>query len=101
MPTMILKNGPTGHLWEPHDRWNNTSKLWPIRIPMYSSTMYDFHNSTDNFVNPSFLPFCTPKRRPELALKTGILVPKVAYDLPEFKIRPGDRSDHIAIIMHN
>ena len=34
MPTMILKNGPTGHLWEPHDRWNNTSKLWPIRIPI-------------------------------------------------------------------
>ena len=52
----------------------------------YELTMYDFHDSTDTFVNQSFLPFCT--RLPELALKTGILVPKVAYDLPEFKIRP-------------
>ena len=52
-------------------------------------TMYDFHDSTDIFVNPSFLPFCVPKRHPELvALKTGILVPKVAYDLPKFKISP-------------
>ena len=49
--------------------------------------MYDFHDSTDIFVNPSFLPFCTQKA-PELALNTGIFVPKVAYDLPEFKIRP-------------
>ena len=34
--------------------------------------------------------FCyfVPKRHTELALKIGILVPKVAYDLPEFKIRP-------------
>ena len=24
-------------------------------------TMYDFHDSTDIFVNPSFLPFCTQK----------------------------------------
>ena len=41
--------------------------------------------------------FChfVPKRHPELALKTGILMPKVAYNLPEFKIRP---TDHIAII---
>ena len=46
-------------------------------------TMYNFHDSTDTFVTPTFLQFCTQK-----ALKTGILVPKVAYDLPEFKIRP-------------
>ena len=57
-------------------------------------TMYDFHDSTDILVNPSFLPFCT-QNNPELALKTGIFVPKVTYDLPEFKIRP---QDHIAII---
>ena len=38
--------------------------------------MYDFHDAIDIFVNQSFF-----------ALKTGILVPKVAYDLPEFKIR--------------
>ena len=50
--------------------------------------MYDFYNSTDIFVNPSFLPICTQKAHPELALKTGILVPKVAYDLLEFKIKP-------------
>ena len=31
----------------------------------------------------------------KLDLKTGILVPKVVYDLTEFKIRPWD---HIAII---
>ena len=49
---------------------------------------------TDIFVNPSFLPFCTRKRFPELALNTGILVPKVAYNLPELKIMP---RDHIAI----
>ena len=48
------------------------------------TTMYDFHDFTDIFVNPSFLPFCTQKA----PLKAGILVPKVAYDLPEFKIRP-------------
>ena len=37
--------------------------------------------------------FCNfvPNRHPELALKTSILVPKVAYDLPEFKIRPKDQ----------
>ena len=51
--------------------------------------MYNFHNSADIFVNPLFLSFL-PKMHPELALKTGILVPKVAYDqdLPEFKSRP-------------
>ena len=59
------------------------------------NTMYDFHNSTEIFVNPLFLLFCTPKTLlPELALKTGILVPK---DLPEFKISPWD---HIATIIH-
>ena len=46
-----------------------------------AGTMYDFYDSTDIFVNPLFLPFCTQKDS-ELALKTGILVPKVAYDLP-------------------
>ena len=51
--------------------------------------MYDFHDSTNIFVNPSFLNF-VPKMHPE-----HILVPKVAYDLPEFKIRP---RYHIAII---
>ena len=51
--------------------------------------MFNFHDSTDIFVNPSFLPFCTRQMlHPELALKPGILVPKVACDLPEFKIRP-------------
>ena len=54
----------------------------------HPGTMNDFHDSTDIFVNPSFLPFCTQNRHPELSIKTGILVPKVAYDLPEFKIRP-------------
>ena len=48
--------------------------------------MYNLHDSIDIFVNPSFLPFCT--QNPELALKIGILVPKVTYDLPKFKIRP-------------
>ena len=57
-------------------------------------TMYDFHDSTDIFVNPSFFHF-VPKSHPKLALKTGIWVPKFAYDLPEFKIRPWD---NIAII---
>jgi hypothetical protein len=50
--------------------------------------MYNFHDSTDIFVNPSFLQFVPKIRHPELALKTGILVPKVEYDLLEFKIRP-------------
>ena len=36
--------------------------------------------------------FVSQKRLPELALKTGILVPKVAHDLPKFKIRPLDHS---------
>ena len=35
-----------------------------------------------------FCHFVPQQRHPELALKTFILVPKVAYDLPEFKIRP-------------
>ena len=44
--------------------------------------MYDFQDSTDIFVNPSWIP--------ELALKTGILVPKVTYeyDPTELKIKP-------------
>ena len=46
------------------------------------------------FLNHHFCHF-TSKRLPELALKTGILVPKVRYDLPEFNIRPWD---HIAPI---
>ena len=49
------------------------------------STMYDFHNSTDIFVNLFFCHFVL-ERHPELALKTDIVVPKVAYDLPKFKI---------------
>ena len=53
-------------------------------------TMYDFHDSTDIFVNQSFLPFCTQKA-PKGTLKTGILVPKVAHDLPKFKIRSQDQ----------
>ena len=52
-----------------------------------AGTMYDFHDSTDIFVNHHFCHF-VPKRHPELALKTSILVPKVAYDVPDFKIRP-------------
>ena len=63
-------------------------------LVMAISTMYNFHDSTDIFVNPSFLPFCTQKA-PWISSKKGILVPKVAYDLPEFKIR---LLDHIAII---
>ena len=55
-------------------------------LPAY--TMYDFHDSTDIFVNPSFLPFCT-QNEPWICFKsadswnppaTGILVPKVVYD---------------------
>ena len=29
----------------------------------YYLIMFDFHESTDIFVNPSFLPFCTQKHR--------------------------------------
>ena len=55
--------------------------------------MYDFHDSTDIFVNPSFLPFCTRQMlHPELALKPGILVPKVAQDISKFKM------EHMCII---
>ena len=59
--------------------------------------MYDFHNSTDIFVYPSFLPFFySQEHTTEIALKTGtILVPKFAYVLCEFKTRPWH---HIAII---
>ena len=53
-----------------------------------ASTMYDFHDCTDIFLNPSFGHIIVPKMYPELALKTGILVANVGYDLPEFKIRP-------------
>ena len=51
----------------------------PIFYILYTYTMYDFNDSTDIFVNPSFLLFL-PNAYPELAPKTGILVPKVAYD---------------------
>ena len=59
--------------------------------------LYDFQNPTDIFVNPLFLSFCSQRAHcdTELALKTGILVPKVGYDPSEFKISPWD---HIAII---
>ena len=36
-------------------------KNFMIWVGQIESTMYDFHDSTDIFVNPSFLPFCTQK----------------------------------------
>ena len=33
----------------------------PTLLLSRALTLYDFYNSTDNFVNTSFLPFCTPK----------------------------------------
>ena len=39
------------------ETWENCEKL--VAEGMY--TMYGFHDSTDIFVNPSFLPFCTQK----------------------------------------
>ena len=51
--------------------------------------MCDFHDSTDIFVNPFYFGILYLKGIiPELALKTGILVPKVEYDLSKFKLRP-------------
>ena len=51
-------------------------------------TMYIFHDSTNTLYYSQHFCNFVPKRHLELALKTDILVPKVAYDLPEFKIRP-------------
>ena len=42
-----------------------------------SCTMYDFYDSTDIFFYIHHFCHFVPKRYPELALKTGILVPKV------------------------
>ena len=38
------------------------------------ATMYDFHDSTDVFVNSSFLPFLTQKHQKALLEATGIVV---------------------------
>ena len=44
--------------------------LLALKLPLL--TMYDFHHSTDIFVNPSFLPFCTHKA-PWISSKNGYL----------------------------
>ena len=53
------------------------------------TTMYDFHDSTDIFVNPSFLPFCTQKA-PWISSKKQLSWCQKLQDFPEFKIRPWD-----------
>ena len=58
------------------------------RAELSPCTMYDFYDSTDIFFYIHHFCHFVPKRYPELALKTGILVPNVAYDLLEFKVRP-------------
>ena len=40
---------------------NTDDEVFNPEQVLQCTTMYDFHNSTDFFVNPSFLPFCTQK----------------------------------------
>ena len=68
------------------EKWQFLNIFWHIYIFFNNdnSNWIEKHNKMDSLQSD-----------PKLALKTVILVPKVANDLPEFKIRPWD---HIAII---
>ena len=46
----------------PYMHYVNHVRMYVLLVTVMSlSTIYDFHDSTNIFVSPSFLPFCTKK----------------------------------------